>query len=98
MKKTKTKKVKGGFVAFLAACLLTVNVAPAMAGGEWDLLWPLIFELCKELSGESNGSDKILCWSRAKNDNSEFYVDCSTCTRQVGKAKGLANKCTPHNE
>ena len=97
MKKTKTKKVKGGFVAFLAACLLTVNVAPAMAGGE-DWWVPFIVEIVMEMARDNGGgADKIPCWSKAGNTNEEFYVDCASCLRVAGKAKGVGYMCTRGN-
>lgn len=92
------KKVKGGLMAFLAACLLTVNVVPAMAGGG-DWMIPILVEIFKEIAdgGNGEGGDRIPCWSRAKNTQEEFYVDCSSCLRVTGAAKGIGHMCTRGN-
>lgn len=74
---TKTKKVKGGFVAFLAACLLTVNVAPAMAGGEWGWLFPILYEAVKAIA-DDGGGQRIRCYSAASGGGAGF-VECSSC-------------------
>ena len=91
MKKTKTKKVKGGFVAFLAACLLTVNVAPAMAGGEnWWV--PILFEICMEIA-KDKGGDKIPCWSAGTGTEGTFVI-CDPCRAVPGHFEGPRSKCT----
>ena len=99
------KSFKKGIAALFASCLLVGNVAPALAatGGEW-LEWllkygPAVYEICKTISdsvegGGGGGADRISCWSRAKNTTDEFYVDCASCTRQFGEAKGIGITCT----
>jgi len=94
MKETKMKKVKGGFVALLATCLLTVNLAPAIAGGWGDLI-PFLYEVIKEV--KDGGGERIRCYS-ASYDGAGHFVECSTCLREVGRAKGIGVMCTRNAE
>ncbi len=106
MKKTKMKRGRGGLIAFLAAGVLMLNVVPARAeeGPWWEPIIPIIpvvWEILRDAiesepggTGGGGGSEKIPCWSRAKNDPSEFYVDCSTCHRELGVAKGVGHMCS----
>lgn len=100
--KNKTS-LKKGVAALFASCLLIGNLAPAIAGGieGWDWLkyGPVVWEVLKEISaepGDDGGAiaDKVPCWSRAENRTTEFYVDCASCTRQIGAAKGVGYMCT----
>lgn len=90
------KRGKGGLIAFLAAGVLMVNVAPAMADDN-DLIEKFIrFVLDvsdKIVSG--NGGDKIRCYSAAAGGGSGF-VECSSCSWMPGvSADGDAkSKCT----
>lgn len=100
MKKTKLKRGKGGLMAFFAAVVLMVNVAPAVAGGtdwsgipNWLMLALTIYD--KLVSEGEGGGGGIPCWSRARNTQEYFYVDCASCTRVYGQAMGLDSKCTP---
>lgn len=42
-----------------------------------EMAWEFILSLF-------DGGSNIPCWSSAKVDDSHYYVDCSSCTRQYG--------------
>ncbi len=100
MKKTKTKKLKGGIVAFLAAGVLMTSVVPARANDGWEGLLPILpvlYEVVKDIivndGGGSGGTEKVPCWSAGFGEEGN-YVNCASCTVLPGHYDGPKAKCS----